>query len=29
MYPQTIKQELRLNSVKVDLTSAIQELNSV
>jgi len=29
MYPQTIKQELRLNSVNVDLTSAIQELNSV
>lgn len=26
-YPQTIKKELRLNSVKVDLTSAIEKLN--
>lgn len=29
MFPQTINQELRLNSVKVDLTSAIQQLNNV
>lgn len=26
-YPETIKKELRLNSAKVDLTSAIEKLN--